>query len=215
MINYDFEASLELLSKKGVKDSWSNDFNSDSLFHEIVIYEKGDYFKRHIDTEYKERKEIDNVKITINTCDYTLVVIPPNCYKGGELIIYDKYDENDNYKNDDKNQMRIGSNINKWQWVLFPKRFKHESTKLVDGIKIAFKFHVATRYQRFGADLGVGDVCFEPMATGVPGMNRPVEAFGDELHQKQLAAQNEMVNVQAELLNVRQDYGQVTSNHYK
>merc|ERR1712113_1269024 len=57
----------------------------------------------------------------------------------------------------------------------------------------------------FGKELDVGDVAFNPMATGVPGMNRPADAFGNELQQRQ----NDMVDVQAEVFQVRQDYGQV------
>eukprot|EP01083_Nonionella_stella_P276489 939477_1 len=63
----------------------------------------------------------------------------------------------------------------------------------------------------FGKDLDVGDVAFNPMATGVPGMNRPADAFGNELHQRQLEQQNDMVDVQAEIFQVRQDYGQVAT----
>merc|ERR1719411_553347 len=61
----------------------------------------------------------------------------------------------------------------------------------------------------FGKDLDVGDVAFNPMATGVPGMDRPADAFGNEIQQRQMHAQNDMVDVQAEVFQVRQDYGQV------
>merc|ERR1739842_215605 len=61
----------------------------------------------------------------------------------------------------------------------------------------------------FGKDLDVGDVAFNPMATGVPGMEHQKDAFGNELHQRQMNAQNDMVDVQAEVFQVRQDYGQV------
>jgi len=63
----------------------------------------------------------------------------------------------------------------------------------------------------FGKDLDVGDVAFNPMATGVPGMERPADVFGNELQQRQMAAHNDMVDVQAEVFQVRQDYGQVAT----
>jgi len=61
----------------------------------------------------------------------------------------------------------------------------------------------------FGGDLNHGDVVFNPIATGVPGMDRPADAFGNEIQQRQQMAQNDMVDVQAEVFQVRQDYGQV------
>jgi len=70
----------------------------------------------------------------------------------------------------------------------------------------------------FGGDIGHGDVVMNPMATGVPGMNRPQDVFGNEIQQRQLNAQNDMVDVQAEVFQVRQDYGQVatgTRNGYQ
>jgi len=67
----------------------------------------------------------------------------------------------------------------------------------------------ADNEQGFGKDLDVGDVAFNPMATGVPGMDRPADAFGNEIQQRQMHAQNDMVDVQAEVFQVRQDYGQV------
>lgn len=63
----------------------------------------------------------------------------------------------------------------------------------------------------FGKDLDVGDVAFNPMATGVPGMERPADVFGNELQQRQMQAHNDMVDVQAEVFQVRQDYGQVAT----
>jgi len=70
---------------------------------------------------------------------------------------------------------------------------------------------VADNEAGFGKELDVGDVAFNPMATGVPGMNRPADAFGNELHQRQMEQQNDMVDVQAEIFQVRQDYGQVAT----
>ena len=63
----------------------------------------------------------------------------------------------------------------------------------------------------FRKDLDVGDVTFNPVATGVPGMNRPADAVGNEIQQRQIAQQNDMVDVQAEVFQVRQDYGQVAT----
>eukprot|EP00485_Elphidium_margaritaceum_P017107 CAMPEP_0202733248 /NCGR_PEP_ID=MMETSP1385-20130828/188069_1 /ASSEMBLY_ACC=CAM_ASM_000861 /TAXON_ID=933848 /ORGANISM="Elphidium margaritaceum" /LENGTH=932 /DNA_ID=CAMNT_0049399577 /DNA_START=237 /DNA_END=3035 /DNA_ORIENTATION=+ len=71
----------------------------------------------------------------------------------------------------------------------------------------------ADNQQGFGKDLDVGDVAFNPMATGVPGMNRPADAFGNEIHQRQIHQQNEMVDVQAEVFQVREDYGQVATGN--
>eukprot|EP00484_Ammonia_sp_Unknown_P027332 CAMPEP_0197026010 /NCGR_PEP_ID=MMETSP1384-20130603/6198_1 /TAXON_ID=29189 /ORGANISM="Ammonia sp." /LENGTH=950 /DNA_ID=CAMNT_0042454611 /DNA_START=158 /DNA_END=3010 /DNA_ORIENTATION=+ len=67
----------------------------------------------------------------------------------------------------------------------------------------------------FGKDLDVGDVAFNPMATGVPGMNRPADAFGNELHQRELEQQNDMVDVQAEVFHVREEYGQVATDQQR
>merc|ERR1712087_285309 len=67
----------------------------------------------------------------------------------------------------------------------------------------------ADNEQGFGGDLNHGDVVFNPIATGVPGMDRPADAFGNEIQQRQQMAQNDMVDVQAEVFQVRQDYGQV------
>ena len=72
---------------------------------------------------------------------------------------------------------------------------------------------IADNEAGFGKELDVGDVAFNPMATGVPGMNRPADAFGNELHQRQLQQQNDMVDVQAEIFQVRQDYGQVNTGN--
>eukprot|EP01084_Bolivina_argentea_P021649 40223_1 len=67
---------------------------------------------------------------------------------------------------------------------------------------------IADNNAGFGADLDTGDVAFNPMATGVPGMNRPADAFGNEIHERQQHAQNEMVNVNAEKFEVRHQMGQ-------
>eukprot|EP00486_Rosalina_sp_Unknown_P000036 CAMPEP_0201564396 /NCGR_PEP_ID=MMETSP0190_2-20130828/2683_1 /ASSEMBLY_ACC=CAM_ASM_000263 /TAXON_ID=37353 /ORGANISM="Rosalina sp." /LENGTH=919 /DNA_ID=CAMNT_0047980545 /DNA_START=244 /DNA_END=3003 /DNA_ORIENTATION=- len=72
---------------------------------------------------------------------------------------------------------------------------------------------IADNEAGFGKELDVGDVAFNPMATGVPGMNRPADAFGNELHQRQIEQQNDMVDVQAEIFQVRQDYGQVNTGN--
>ena len=63
----------------------------------------------------------------------------------------------------------------------------------------------------FGRDLDVGDVAFNPMATGVPGMEWPADVFGNELQQRRMQAHHDMVDVQAEVFQVRQDYGQVAT----
>jgi len=70
---------------------------------------------------------------------------------------------------------------------------------------------IADNEAGFGGDIGHGDVVMNPMATGVPGMNRPADVFGNEIQQRQLNAQNDMVDVQAEVFQVRQDYGQVAT----
>eukprot|EP01084_Bolivina_argentea_P162443 282701_1 len=57
---------------------------------------------------------------------------------------------------------------------------------------------MADNERGFGKDLDVGDVAFNPMASGVPGMNRPMDAFGNELH---------TTDVQNEIFQVRQDFG--------
>eukprot|EP01083_Nonionella_stella_P081794 225526_1 len=87
---------------------------------------------------------------------------------------------------------------------------KKQSTELGDAVD-ELDQQQADNEQGFGKDLDVGDVAFNPMATGVPGMNRPADAFGNELHQRQLEQQNDMVDVQAEIFQVRQDYGQVAT----
>ena len=70
---FDFNESLKQLSDV---IEWGTYFEDNYLFHEIVIYEKGDYFKKHVDTIY-EMKDPDN-KYKIHKYDYTLIIIPPS-----------------------------------------------------------------------------------------------------------------------------------------
>ena len=54
------------------------------------------------------------------------------------LWSYDKYDENDDYIYDGNNKVQFEPHPNKWKWILFPKRFKYETTELVEGTKFEF-----------------------------------------------------------------------------
>ena len=68
----------------------------------------------------------------------------------------------------------------------------------------------------FGASLyDAGCVGIHPMALGAPGMNRPADVFEYELKQRQLHAHSDMVDVQAEVFQVRHDYGQVATGPRK
>eukprot|EP01084_Bolivina_argentea_P262565 444070_1 len=125
---------------------------------EIVVYEPGGYFDKHCDT-------------IIEDYNYTLLLIPPCNYVGGQMIVKHKI---------------VESNKNKWQWILFHKHIKHKCEEILDGYRIVFKIHFSLRKMTkteielneaqkklgFGKDLDAGDICFDPMATGFPGMNR-------------------------------------------
>ena len=132
----------------------------DHKFHEIVVYEPGGFFTKHTDTMI----ECDN-----KLYDYTLIIIPPNDYEGGELVIYDK-----------ENDIQVSCDKFEWKWIVLHKELEHECKIIRKGYKIIIKFHIAL-YQGdeleeylydldfgFGAELDVGDVTFNPMATGVP-----------------------------------------------
>jgi len=97
-------------------------------------------------------------------------------------------------------------------WLIY--RFWWKQKKTASELGDAEDEHeqqIADNEAGLGRDLDVGDVAFNPMATGVPGMDRNTDVFGNELQQRQLAAHNDMVDVQAEVFQVRQDYGQVAT----
>eukprot|EP01083_Nonionella_stella_P118142 352605_1 len=83
------------------------------LFHEIVVYEPGGYFGKHVDS-------------MVDEYDYTLLLILPTEYEGGELLIEDKV---------------IRSNPSAWQSILFYKHIEHECKEILSGYKIVFKMH--------------------------------------------------------------------------
>ena len=130
-------------------------------FHEIIVYEPGGFFKKHTDTMI----ELDN-----KLYDYTLILLPPNNYTGGELIIYDKNNQTS----------RVVCDENNWKWVIFHKQLQHECKPIITGYKIIIKFHVKMMadYEMYEVDWYESahgttfnideDVIFNPMATGVP-----------------------------------------------
>ena len=151
----------------------------DYKFHEIVVYKEGGYFTKHMDTILKHDDE--NIDLLYN---YTLLLIPPNDYKGGELIIYDK----------NNSEIVIECDKYEWKWVIFHKHIQHECKPILQGFKIIFKVHIALRTIQMeeksttkrnqGAEYTVNSneeygVNFEPMATGIPHMNSHLHGFGD------------------------------------
>ncbi|ETO30858.1 hypothetical protein RFI_06262 [Reticulomyxa filosa] len=60
----------------------------------------------------------------------------------------------------------------------------------------------------FGRDLGVGDVQFNPMATGVPGQAKAPELFGGELDKRGKDAANVRADVAVEKFAHREQFGQ-------
>lgn len=144
-------------------DSWSDVFSmirptvyvKDHHFHEIVVYEEGGYFQKHVDTMIEFGNKLYN---------YTLILIPPNNYKGGELIIYNK----------GKNIVEVMCDNYNWKWVIFHKQLEHECKPIIEGYKIIIKFHITLMteweievVENLG-DLEIDDVAFNPMALGVP-----------------------------------------------
>ncbi|ETO30099.1 hypothetical protein RFI_07022 [Reticulomyxa filosa] len=60
----------------------------------------------------------------------------------------------------------------------------------------------------FGRDLGIGDVQFNPMATGVPGQTKAPELFGGELDKRSKDASNVRADVAVEKFAHREQFGQ-------
>eukprot|EP01084_Bolivina_argentea_P262567 444079_1 len=165
----------------------SQQYYYNHLFHEIIVYEPGGYFNKHCDTITQDY-------------NYTLLLIPPSNYIGGQLIIKNKI---------------VESNNNNWQWIVFHKHIKHKCEEILNGHKIVFKIHLSLRKMtkiqmdwkvaedeldmlqnemEFGwDDIDGGDVGFGPMVTGF-----------DVARQ-----QNAVVDDQVELYQGRQEYGQI------
>jgi len=67
----------------------------------------------------------------------------------------------------------------------------------------------------FGRDLAVGDVVYNPMATGVPGYSRPADPMGTELKNRQNADNQERADVQVEKFNHKEQFGQIFQSKRK
>jgi len=60
----------------------------------------------------------------------------------------------------------------------------------------------------FGKDLGVGDVAFNPMATGVPGRAKAPELFGGEVDKRNVDASHVRADVAVEKFQHKEQFGQ-------
>jgi len=60
----------------------------------------------------------------------------------------------------------------------------------------------------FGKDLGVGDVQFNPMATGVPGQKKAPDLFAGEMEKRNVDASNVRADVAVEKFAHREQFGQ-------
>jgi len=60
----------------------------------------------------------------------------------------------------------------------------------------------------FGKDLNVGDVTFNPMATGVPGTSKAPELFGGEMEKRGADSSNLRADVAVEKFAHREQFGQ-------
>ena len=136
-----------------------DDYIVQHKFHEIVVYKTGGKFDPHIDTIFYDKDS----KVTYN---FTLILIPPNDYEGGQLVLYHKSDI-----------ITISCDEKKWKWILFHKEIKHECKRILSGVKIAFKFHVALKKVKTKEDrmeqarskyfpLEDSNIVREPLATG-------------------------------------------------
>lgn len=86
---------------------------------DMLVYESGDFFARHIDGKANNR----------HYCK--LLLFPPKKlmdYEGGELVLYDV-----------TKKIIITSDVDKWIMVGFPINVEHESLPIISDKKIIFK----------------------------------------------------------------------------
>eukprot|EP01083_Nonionella_stella_P050252 133718_1 len=145
-IKFDTIMPRQILSRHGYKQ----------FFHEIVVYEPGGYFDIHVDSVFHHLDD---------SYEYTLLLIPPAQYKGGELIIADK---------------EIKINPSAWQSILFHKHIEHRCKVIRSGYKIVFKIHICMPFYE-AAEIPIqNQVGFEPLATGFNLNAPPGPTFGED-----------------------------------
>eukprot|EP01084_Bolivina_argentea_P011538 21560_1 len=98
-------------------------------------------------------------------------------------------------------------------WLVYRTWWKQKKEETeIDDVRYQLDEQIADNKQGLHMDLDAGDMIFNGLATGVPGYTKPMDAVGNELHQRQLEQQNEMAHVQVETFTVRWDYGQNQQN---